>query len=174
MPLRLFKYLLPFAAFTAIFISSCSVDNKTIPDPDGGIIVDTTGTLGTFIFNVSGDTSYQLTVVAVDTLVQDSLLVAGADVTIRDQIVFSTAKAEPGTYYTEQAPPGITGGAFLFRKRLATGFRNYPMLHGKIIINSVNTSSGVVTGSIDVNNEWVTTADHLYRIRGNFTININD
>ena len=160
-------------AFLAI-ISACSVDNKSIPDPGGNIGVDTTGTLGTFYLNLTGDSSYLLTIVAVDTINQDSFAVAGADFTRRDEIVFSTAQAVPGTYYTEQSPPGITTAVFIFRKRLSTGYRNYPMFHGKIVISSVDLTTKIIRGSIDVNNQYITTADHLYYLKGNFVMKYNN
>lgn len=153
-------------------ISSCTVGNKVIPDPGGGGIVDTTGTIGTFYLNLTGDTSYLLTVVAVDTIVEDSLVVIGGDLTIKDQVLFSIAKAEVGTYYTEQSPPGITGAVFIYRKRVITGYKNYAMLHGKIVITSVDIVTGVIKGSIDVNNEYVAGADKYYRLRGNFMIKV--
>ncbi|MCC6571722.1 MAG: hypothetical protein IT274_08875 [Chitinophagales bacterium] len=161
------------SAIIAWMAVSCSVDNKSIPDPGGNIGVDTTGTIGTFFLNLTGDTSYLLTIVAVDTIVQDSLVVAGGDLTTKDQVVFSTAKAEPGTYYTEQSPPGITGAVCVFRKRIPSGFRNYPMLRGKIVISSVDPVSGVVRGNLDVNNKYVPNADKYYRLSGSFMIKLN-
>lgn len=155
-----------------MFLSACSVDNKNIPDPGGNIGVDTTGTIGSFYLNVSGDTSYILNIVATDTVAQDSFGVAGADLSTRDEIVFTTAKADVGTYYTEQSPPGITGSLFIFRKKIPTGYRNYPMFHGKIEITSINSNSGVIRGTIDVNNKYVTTADKYIRLTGNFALKL--
>ena len=168
------KYCFILFLTVIAMLSGCSVDNKNIPEPGGNINVDTSGTLGIFYLNVTGDSSYLLTVIAVDTVVQDSLVVLGADAAIRDEIVFSTSKAVVGTYYTEQSPPGITGGYFLFRKKIASGYKNYLMLHGKIVIASIDASSGVIRGSIDVNNEYVTTADKLYKLKGNFQIKLNN
>lgn len=161
--------LLTFVAM----ISACSVNNKSIPDP-GNVNVDTSGTLGTFYVNVTGDSSYLLTVIAVDTIVQDSFTVIGGDFTRRDEIIFTTAQAVPGTYYTEQSPPGITGAVFLYRKRLSTGYKNYAMFHGKIVIASVDLATKVVRGSFDVNNQYVTSADHVYFLKGNFTLKYNN
>jgi hypothetical protein len=166
------RYGFVLTGVIALLLSACSVDNKNIPDPGGNINVDTTGTIGSFYLNVSGDTSYVLNIVAVDTVAQDSFGVAGADVTTRDEILFSTAKAEPGIYYTEQSPPGITGAVFIFRKKISLGYRNYPMFHGKIELTSVNTTSGVVRGTIDVNNKYVTTADRYIRLTGTFILKL--
>ncbi len=168
------QYSFFLTALISLVLFSCSVDNKNIPDPGGNLFVDTTGTLGSFYLNVSGDTSYTLNIIAVDTVVLDSLGVAGADPVSRDQIIFNTAKAEVGTYYTEQSPPGITGAIFLFRKKIPTGFKVYPMLHGKIVISSVDLNTKIISGSIDVNNEYVASADRLYRLRGNFSLKLNN
>jgi hypothetical protein len=167
------KYFWLFLPFLAAFAVSCSVDNKSIPDPGGNQPVDTTGVPGTFYLTVSGDTSYLLTIVAVDSIINDSLGIAGADLITRDQVIFNTAKAEAGTYYTEQSPPGITGGVFIFRQRTNGAFRNYAMLHGKIVISSFDQSTGIITGNVDVNNQYVTSADKLLYIRGNFSVKVN-
>ncbi|MDB5227735.1 MAG: hypothetical protein JWN78_1928 [Bacteroidota bacterium] len=167
------KYSFVLLLTLMAMISACSVNNKSIPDP-GNINVDTTGALGTFYLNVTGDSSYLLTVVAVDTIVQDSFAVAGADFTRRDEVVFTTGQAVPGTYYTEQSPPGITGAVFLYRKRLSTGYRNYAMFHGKVVISSVDLATKVVRGTIDVNNQYVTSADHVYYLKGNFIMKYNN
>lgn len=153
-------------------VSACSVDNKSIPDPGGNIVVDTTGTLGSFYVNVSGDTTYVLNIVASDTVARDSFGVAGADLTTRDEIVFATASPNPGVYYTEQSPPGITGAIFVFRKKIPQGYRNYPMLHGKVEITSLNGDTRVIRGNFDVNNQYVTTADKYLRLSGSFILKL--
>jgi hypothetical protein len=167
------KYSFILLSTLVLIISACSVDNKSIPNPGGNIGVDTTAGTGTFYMNVTGDTSFVLTVVAVDTIIQDSLGVIGADLTTKDEIIFTTGKAEPGIYYVEQSPPGITGAVFIFRKKVSSGYKIYPMLHGQIVISSIDFSTGIVTGSFDVNNKYVTTADRLYQMKANFVLKFN-
>ncbi len=152
-------------------LSSCKVGNKDIPDPTG-TNVDTTGTVGNFYLNVTGDTSYLLNILAVDTVHLDSFVVAGEDATTRDQLVFATKRADPGIYYTEQAPPQITGAYFIFRKRLPTGYKNYLMTHGSITITSLDASTGIIRGRIDVNNQYLAVDKTLF-LKGNFVMKLN-
>src|SRR4051812_2743695 len=98
------KFIIVLSITIVAALTSCSVGNKNIPDPNGVGNVDTTGTIGQFYLNVTGDTSYLLTILAVDTVYLDSFIVAGEDATTRDQLVFATKSSSPGIYYTEQAP----------------------------------------------------------------------
>jgi hypothetical protein len=153
-------------------ISACTVGNKAIPDPNGNIGVDTSGNIGTFFLNVTGDTSYLLTVVAADTVINDSLLIIGADLTTQDQVIFTTASTAIDTFYADQSVPG-KGTVFVFRKRNPASYSNYAMLKGTVIITAVNTTTKVLRGKIDVNNEGVPGADKTYYLKGNFTAKID-
>lgn len=170
---RLLKnFIVPFFLVLLSAISACTVRNKPIPDPNGNIGVDTTGNIGTFFLNVTGDTSYLLTINAVDTIINDSLLVIGADLTTQDQVIFTTASIDIDTFHTDLSIPD-KGAIFIFRKRNHSSYSNYPMLKGTIIITAVNTTTKVLRGKIDVNNEDVPGADKFYTIKGNFTAKID-
>ncbi len=167
------KFIIVLLVAIVAALSSCSVGNKDIPDPNGTGTVDTTGTIGSFYLNVTGDTTYLLNILAVDTVVLDSFVLAGADATTRDQIVFATNSINPGIYYTEQAPPQLTTAYFIFRRRVPTGYRNYLMIHGSITITSFDVSTGVIRGKIDVNNQYLPNVDKTLFLKGNFVMKLN-
>lgn len=167
---RLSTYCFLFIAVIVAMTASCSVDNKTIPDPGGNIPVDTSGNAGAFYLNVSGDTTYRMTIFGTGSLRNDSFIVLGADTTSKDQILFGTFKSEPGVYLTEQTPPSSTGAVFLYRKKEPTVYKNYLMVHGNITISSVDTTARLVRGSVNVNNIDVSGVDRFYTITGNFAI----
>ena len=158
----------------AVVMPSCKVGNKVIPDPTGNIPVDTTGTLGSFTMIVTGDTSFNVTMIS-DTssttgnfVVNDSLQILGLDA--NNVVAFSTAESVAGTYYTETAPPDITSAVFIYQVKIGTVVKRYFMPHGKIIITENDAVTGVVKGSFDVNNEFVTTADRTLFLRANFVL----
>jgi hypothetical protein len=174
MKISIKKYYLVLLLIVTAIISSCSVGNKVIPDPAGNIVVDTSGTLGSLTLIVTGDTSFNVTLIS-DTssavgnfIVNDSLQIIGVET--NSAILFSTADNVPGTYYTETAPPDITTAVFLFQLKVNGITKRYFMPHGKIIITENNTSTGIVRGSFDVNNEFVASADRTLFLRANFIL----
>lgn len=159
-------------AFT-VFIASCSVGNKVIPDPTGNIPVDPTATLGSFNLFVTGDTNYTATLLS-DTsdaignfIVNDSLQVIATDGT--NTLLFSTFDKVPEIYYTETAPPEITTALFIFQTKFAGVTRRFFMTHGNITITENDEENGVVKGSFDVNNEY-TASDKILFLRANFIL----
>lgn len=164
------KYSYAFVLLISIGIAACSVDNKAIPDPGGNVIVDTSGNSGVFYLDISGDTAYRMTIIGAASISNDSFIVLGADSTTLDQVLFGTISITPGVYLTEQDPPSTTGALFLFRKKELTIYKNYLMVHGNITISSVDTTSKIVRGSVDVNNTDVSGIDKHYIIQGNFAI----
>ena len=73
-----FRYYGILLALLVALVSACSVGNKVIPDPGGNSNVDTTNTsLNTFNIIVSGDTSFVMSILSVDSLnsIQDDSLV---------------------------------------------------------------------------------------------------
>ena len=166
-------YSILLLAFVAM-VSSCSVGNKVIPDPGGNIIVDTTGSLGSFNLIVTGDTSYVVNLLS-DTssavgnfIVDDSLQVLGLGT--NTSVLFTTFKSEVGTYYVETSPPGITGGIFVLQEKIGSVVKRYFMIHGKIIITENDTVNKIVKGSFDVNNEFATGSPKLFFLRANFVL----
>jgi len=168
------KYYIVLMLALASIASSCSVGNKVIPDPTGNIPVDTSGTLGSLNIIVTGDTNFNATLIS-DTsstvgnfIVNDSIQIIGVETNAA--ILFSTFSSNVGTYYTETAPPELTSAVFLFQLKVNGITKRYFMPHGKIIITENNTSTGIVKGSFDVNNEYVATADRILHIRANFVL----
>ncbi len=157
-----------------VFIASCDVGNKEIPDPIGNIPVDTTASLGSFNLIVTGDTNYTATLLS-DTseaignfIVNDSLQVIGSDGT--STLLFSTFNKLPDIYYTETSPPEITSALFIFQTKFGGVIRRFLMTHGNITITDNDEINGIVKGSFDVNNEF-TPSDKILFLRANFILN---
>lgn len=157
----------------AVFISSCNVGNKVIPDPIGNIPVDTTATLGSFNLIVSGDTNYNASLTS-DTsstignfIVNDSIQILATDGT--NTLLFSTFDKAPNIYYTETSPPEITSAIFIFQTKFGGITRRFFMTHGNITITENDETNGIIKGSFDVNNEF-TTSDKILFLRSNFVL----
>lgn len=168
------KYSIIVSVLLVAVLSACSVGNKVIPDPFGSIPVDTTGSLGNFTMIVTGDTAFNINILSDSTLNQikdDSLIVIGADALTNTKVLlyFGTLSSEPGTYYTETAPPGITSALFLARIKINGVFKSYLLQHGTIKIESKDVVNKIIKGRFDVNNENAG-ADLTLYMRANFSI----
>lgn len=170
-----FRYYILLFALTIAVLTSCSVGNKIIPDPGGISGVDTTNTtLNTFNLIVTGDTSFVMTVISVDslnTLENDSLIMTGFELNgtvVVGAFGFKTYASAPGVYLTEGAPPGITAAEFGILKTIRGARRIYSMNHGSITITEHDVAAKTVKGKFDVNNEFNLTANIYMRCRGNF------
>ncbi len=158
-------------------LTSCSVGNKVIPDPGGITGVDTTNTtLNTFTVFVTGDTSFIMNITSIDslnTLEDDSLIIAGYELNgtaLAGLFGFKTYGSSPGTYLTEQAPPGITQAEFGIVKTINGARRIYSMNHGSVTITEHDRTAKTVKGRFDVNNQYNITATRYLRCTGYFYI----
>ncbi|HQV78380.1 MAG TPA: hypothetical protein PLJ42_08855 [Chitinophagales bacterium] len=172
------NYLLAFLCSCAAIITSCSVGNKIIPDPFGRIPVDTTASLGSFTLIVTGDTAFNTKIITdstFNTIKDDSLIIVGADNLTATNVLlyFGTLSSEPGTYYVETTPPGITSALFLARIKINGVFRSYLMTHGTIVIESNDISTNTIRGRFDVNNEFAG-ADKTLFMRADFILNYKE
>lgn len=170
-----FRYYGILLALLVALVSACSVGNKVIPDPGGNSNVDTTNTsLNTFNIIVSGDTSFVMSILSVDSLnsiQDDSLVMTGFELsgaTVIGAFGFKTYASAPGEYLTEGSPPGITKAEFGILKTIRGARKIYGMNHGKIIITEHDVVAKTIKGSFDVNNEFNITANIYLRCRGNF------
>lgn len=172
-----FGYSIAVMTFIVAIISACSVGNKVIPNPGGAGGVDTSNTtLNNFQIIVTGDTSFIMNITTVDTvnsIVDDSLLVAGIELNgskVGGLMGFKTYGSNPNTYLTELSPPGITTAEFGIIKEIKGSSKIFTMQHGNITITEHNAAEKTVKGSFDVNNEFNTAGLPYLRCRGSFYI----
>lgn len=161
----------------AIFVSSCDVGNKVIPNPNGNTTVDINPVLGSLNLIVTGDTSYTATLLS-DTsslignaIVNDSLQILASDGT--NTLFFTTFKDTIGTYYTETSPPEITSALFIFQTKFDGAIKRFLLGHGSIIITSNDRTNKTIKGSFDVNNEFSNDAKIL-NLKSNFLLRYQD
>jgi hypothetical protein len=162
------KTVHPFFLIILLSIAGCAPANKDIPNPDD---------INVFVNNIVGtitDTStiYSTSMTTVDSLPNDTLICLGQDAVTQDQILFSVYQAEVGTFPIDLVPPGTAKGSLLYRKKKPSGYSNYLMIDGDIVISVVDTVAKRIKGSFDVNNIGAIT-DMEYTIRADFNVKYN-
>lgn len=172
-----FRYYILLFALIVTVLTSCSVGNKYIPDPGGGIGVDTTNTsLNSFKVYITGDTSFTMNITTADslnTIIDDSLIVTGYEITgssLTGLFGFKTFSSAEGSYLTEGSPPGITAAEIGIVKTLNGVRKIYTMNHGTITITLNDPSLKIIKGHFDVNNLYGIGADRYLRAVGYFFI----
>ena len=175
-----------FALLLLLFtlaVSSCSVGNKDIPDPNGNISVDTSA--AGFIITVrdttdTKDSTYSVKILSDTSSIignrinNDTLEILGVDALTgtKHTVIFITYSSEPGSYPTDLTPVGINKAIFIYKTTINSVSQNYFMIHGNINITEKDTIAKVVKGNFDVNNK---DADGVGKsVRSNFSLRYLD